>query len=274
MLQSLYDQAHAVSAEIIVADSTGRGDPGPGQFPDVIWIRSPGASVYELRTLAMNRASGDIIALTEDHCRVTPNWCARILAAHREYPDAGVIGGAVENGATGALMDWASFFYANGEAMLPLRRGSCQRIIQLNLSYKRRAISGAVRPAGKMEWMLNEDLRRQGESLVVDDRIVVVHLQSLGVLGTCQLHYHGSRALAGFRLDRIGWVERMIRLGACAVMPPLLFARALGTVLAKRRLLGTIVATTPCLALLVCVRAAGAFVGFIAGPGNSPQGIR
>jgi hypothetical protein len=57
-------------------------------------------------------------------------------------------------------------------------------------------------------------------------------------------------------------------------MPPLLFVRALGAVLAKRRLLGTIVESTPFLALLVCFRAAGAFAGFVTGPGNSPRHIR
>jgi hypothetical protein len=276
VLESLYDQARELQAEIIVAEGHGHGQPDASSspFPDVTWISSPGASVYELRTVAMTRARGDIIAVTEDHCRVNPDWCARVLAAHREFPEAGVIGGAVENGATGALMDWASFFYANGPAMSPLRRGRCRQIVQLNLSYKRRALSGPVRPVGRMEWVLNEDLRRHGETLVADDRIVVYHFQSLGFLGTCRLHFHGSRAVAGFRLNGIGWSERIVRLAACAVMPPLLFARALVTVLAKRRLLGRVVASTPCLALLVCIRAAGAAVGLMTGPGHSPQRIR
>jgi Glycosyl transferase family 2 len=275
ILESLYDQARAIPAEIIVADGHGEAQPpSPSPFPEVIWITSPDSSVYELRSLAIGRTSGEIIALTEDHCQVTPDWCARVLAAHREYPEAGVIGGAVENGATGSLMDWASFFYTNGAAMLPLKDGECSHIIQLNLSYKRRAISGAIRPAGQMEWMMNEDLRKQGEMLVADHRIVVNHVQSVGVLGTCLLHFHASRALAGFRRLRIGWPELIVRLGACLAMPPLLFARALGAVLPKRRLLGTIVASTPWLVLLVCLRATGALVGFITGPGDSPRYIR
>jgi hypothetical protein len=275
-LESLYDQARAIPAEIIVADGDGRGQPdsSPSPFPDVIWISSPGASVYELRGLAMNRARGEIIAVTEDHCRVSPDWCARVLAAHREYPDAGVIGGAVENGATESLMDWASFFYANGAAMPPLKRGECSLITQLNVSYKRRALSGAVQPAGQLEFLMNHDLRIQGEKLVADGRIVVSHVQSLGFLGTCLLHFHGSRVVSGFRRSRIGWIEWSIRLCACAVMPPLLFVRAMGAVLVKRRLLGAIVASTPCLALLVCFRAVGAFAGFITGPGDSARHIR
>ena len=276
ILESLYDQARAIPAEIIVADGHGQGQPDsvPSPFPDLIWVTSPGASVYELRALAMNRTSGEIIALTEDHCRVNADWCARVLAAHYEYPDAAVIGGAVENGATQSLIDWASFFYANGAAMLPLKRGKCREITQLNLSYKRRAISGVVRPGGQMEWTMNEDLRQQGETLIADDRILVSHVQSIGFMGTCLLHFHGSRVVAGFRRSRIGRPELIVRLLACAVMAPLLFARVLGTVLAKRRWLGRFVASSPLLGLLVCIRAAGAFAGLVTGPGKSARYIR
>ena len=65
-----------------------------------------------------------------------------------------------------------------------------------------------------MEHMLNQALRDQGETLLVDDRIVVNHVQSLGFLGTCLLHYHGSRSVSGFRLEQIGLLERGIRLAA------------------------------------------------------------
>ena len=276
VLESLYEQARAIPAEIVVADGHGQGQPdsSPSPFPEVIWVTAPGASVYELRALAMKQTSGEIIALTEDHCRVGADWCVRILEAHREYPDAGVIGGAVENGATHSLIDWASFFYANGTAMPPLPRGECKQITQLNLSYKRRAISAAVRPAGQMEWTINEDLRRHGERLVADGRIVVSHDQSIGFLGTCLLHFHGSRVVAGFRRGRIGKPELIVRLLACAAMPPLLFARVLGTVLAKRRRLGRFVASSPLLGLLVCLRAAGACAGFITGAGDSARYVR
>ena len=122
--------------------------------------------------------------------------------------------------------------------------------------------------------MSNQELRAQGEKLFIDDRIVVEHIQALGFRGTCLLHYHGSRSVAGFRLQHIGWLERGIRLGACLIMPPALLLRALILLLGKRRVLGKIITILPLLALLVCIRAAGAFVGFIAGAGSSPQQIR
>lgn len=56
--------------------------------------------------------------------------------------------------------------------------------------------------------------------------------------------------------------------------PPIPFLRALAPVLAERRFLGKRVTSPPLLALLVSIRAVGAFVGFAAGPGVSPRQVR
>jgi hypothetical protein len=274
-LASLYLQAQAAGAEIIVGDAHGHGLPDHATlFPNVICLKSPGASVYQMRALAMAQARGKIIAVTEDHCRVSPDWCAKILQAHKEYPDVAVIGGAVENGATNSLIDWASFFYANGSAMPPLGTKVSRQLVQLNLSYKQRVVPRTTPELGRMEFMLIQTLREQGETLLVDDRIVQYHVQSLGFLGMCLLHYHGSKSVSGFRLEHIGRLQRGIRLAACFAMPPILFARALLPLLGKHRLHGKIVMALPALALLVCIRAVGAFAGLVAGPGNSPKLVR
>jgi len=273
-MASLYLQAQAAGAEIIVGDAHGHGLPDESLYPNVIWLRSPGASVYQVRALAMAQARGKIVAVTEDHCRVSPDWCAKILQAHKEYPEVAVIGGAVENGATNTLIDWASFLYANGSAMPPLGTKVSRQLLQLNLSYKQRVVPKTTPELGRMDFMYIQTLREQGETLLVDDRIVQYHVQSLGFLGTCLLHYHGSKSVSGFRLEHIGSLERAIRLAACFAMPPILFARALLPLLGKHRLRGKIVMALPALALLVCIRAGGAFAGLVAGPGNSPKHVR
>ena len=156
-LDSLHYQARTVGAEIIVADGHGQGLPdNPSSlYPEPISLKAPGASVFQLRALAMAQARGEVIAVTEDHYRVSSDWCAQIILAHKEYPEAAVIGGAVVNGATETLIDRASFFYANGAAMPPLGTRECKQIIQLNLSYKRRVIPKTVPQHGRMEWIFN-----------------------------------------------------------------------------------------------------------------------
>jgi hypothetical protein len=276
-LDSLHDQAAAAGAELLVVDGHGRGLPDGvlDRYPRVTRIERSGASVLQMRAFAMAQASGEVVAVTEDHCRVAPDWCRRIIEAHHKFPDAAVVGGVVENGASQRIVDWASFFIVNGASMPPVRNGAHRKVaLQASVSYKRRAVPREVPRLGRMEWMLNRELRRRGETLVSDDRIVVDHIQSLTFGQTCAIHYHDSRCIAAFRLEHIGLPERLVRLGACFAMPPLLFWRTVLPILAKRRHLRWLLLSLPMLGILVHCRAAGALVGFLAGAGRSPLHIR
>src|SRR5687768_14532459 len=113
VLLQVVPQARALGAEVILAEGTETPLPA-AEFPDVLCLHEPGSSVYRLRALGAARARGEVVAFTEDHCQVSPDWCQRVVAAHRDAPDAVAIGGVVENGATGSLRDWAHFLIPNG----------------------------------------------------------------------------------------------------------------------------------------------------------------
>jgi hypothetical protein len=275
-LDSLHNQAVEAGAEVLVADGHGEGlpDTALARYPQVSRLRMPGASVFQLRAAAMARAQGEVVAVTEDHCRLAAGWCRSILEAHRDYPDAAVIGGVVENGADRRLLDWANFFVANGASMPPVPNGAHRRVaLQATVSYKKHVVPRDVPPSGRMEWMLNQDLRRRGEKLVSDNRILVHHIQSFGFHEACAIHYHDSRSIAGFRLQRIGVAERLVRLAACPAMPPLLLLRTIVPIIRKRRCLGRLLLSLPLIAVLVHCRAAGALAGFLCGAGESPRRI-
>jgi Glycosyl transferase family 2 len=274
-LASLVGQAGATGAEVIVADATGRGLPGRDAFPEVQWLTAPGGSVFQLRALAMSKARGEIVAVTEDHCRVAPDWCEAIIAAHREHPEAAAIGGVVENGATRGFVDWAHFFIVNGPFMAPIPNGPSGNIsLQANVSYKRRALPHTWPALGMMEMLYNRELRRRRERLVADGRIVVEHVQPVGIGGACAAHFHNGRSIAGFRLAEMSAAERLVRLAGCAVLPPVMLWRTLNALIAKRRRLGLVAASVPLLALFVTCHAAGEFAGYVSGAGGSPQHLR
>src|SRR5512140_3040108 len=138
-LDALQPQAVALGVEVVVA-VTGADvqPPDPAvRYPGVVWVTQPGGSVFSLRALALRHAHGDVVAVTEDHAWVERDWCRRILDAYAAHPDAVAIGGVVENGATAALVDWASFFIANGPFMAPIANGVSESIsLQANVSYK------------------------------------------------------------------------------------------------------------------------------------------
>ncbi|MBU6480042.1 MAG: glycosyltransferase family 2 protein [Nitrospirae bacterium] len=273
-LESLHKQAQAVGAEVLVGDGHGQGLPPDvaERYPEVTWIRWPGGSVFFLRELAMTKAVGDVVAVTEDHCTVTPGWCERILKVHRDHPEAAAIGGVVENGATTRLIDWSNFLIVFGPFTAPIENGTQRAIsLQANVSYKRRVVPQKMSELGVMEFLFNRRLRDQGETLIADDQLIVSHNQTWGFWGTFAAHFHNGRSIAGFRLQRISWIERLIRLGGCAVLPVYLMWVTQGPVIRKKRLLKPALASLPLTVLVVTCHAAGEFVGYIFGPGNSPR---
>jgi hypothetical protein len=275
-LDSLRDQAAAHGAEILVADGDGAGFPETEarNHPNVRVFERRGASVFALRALGISRASGHIVAITEDHCRVAPDWCARILDAHQEHPEAAAIGGAVENGATSTRIDWANFALVFSPFMPPIRNGESEQIaLQANVSYKSRVIPRSMGELGMMEFLFNRELRERGERLVADGRILVHHHQSHGFLRTCASHFHNGRSIAGFRLADLTGLERLARIGSTIILPPFLLYLTLRNVTRKGRLEGAILASAPLLLPLVVCHAAGELVGYVAGPGDSPRRI-
>jgi hypothetical protein len=279
-LDAVHAQAAELGAEIIVAYRDPRGMPDePSRYPTVRWLSAPGASAFQLRAAGLTAATGDIVAVTEDHCRVARDWCVRTLQAHREYPDAAVVGGAVENGATEHLVDWANFFIANGGFMRPIPTGPRPDVGgQANMSYKRWALPTEHPPRGMVEAAYKQQLRARGATFVLDDRIVVEHVQSLGVAGSCRIHFDDGRCSAGFRRDEIArreWLFQVVRGVALPLRVVIDSARiAVRIAVRKPAHRRRALLAAPFVALLLCFHAAGELIGYVAGPGDSPARLR
>ncbi len=89
-LAVLEPQVSAPNGELIVGDAHGAGldRRHVAESRCLTWIRLPGASVFELRARAAELARGEIIAATEDHCVVTPDWCVEGLRGFALHPKA------------------------------------------------------------------------------------------------------------------------------------------------------------------------------------------
>lgn len=268
--------AARVGGEVIVTDGSDRPAPPDGALSDVTrWESIPDSSVFQLRGLGYGLARAPIVGITEDHCRVAPDWAERMLAAHAAHPEAIAVGGSVENGATGSAMDWASFLVVQAAHMAPIKSGPAEKIAgAVNVSYKRESLVTVddFDGLGTMDVMHQRHLRRLGQTLEADDAIRVIHDQSLGTDGTIRIHYHAGRTFAGFlrrRPDRQTW----LRLFGVLVVPYARFARTIA--MSHRKGYGPILLRTwPQILLLFLVQAAGQVVGFAAGPGESPRKVQ
>jgi hypothetical protein len=278
-LDSVYSQARAIGAELIAVDGDGHGLPEDHPYAGLRLIRRPGATVWQARAIGFAEARGEIVAMTEDHCRVAPDWCEQVLRAHRENPRVAAIGGVVDNGATASLWDWANFLVSNGGFLPPIPNGERPDICgQANISYKRWALPDRMPPHGfeQAEWKAK--LRAAGFPLVNDDRLVVSHVQALGALGGCMIHYHDGRvtaALARMNSDR-GLIARRIARG---ILMPLRVVRDSARLVArivvrKPKYRRVAILSAPLIAVVISFHAAGELTGWISGRGDSPRHLR
>ncbi len=269
-LKSVRDDVRAIDAEIIVVD--GRSDARDDVDDGVVWVASPGASVFEQRAVGLARCTGEVVAVTEDHCWVRPGWSQCILAAHAEHPDVTVVAGALENAATELALDRATFAMAAAAFVAPLGAELEDRPpMAANISFKRRALDASP-SEGWLELIFARDAFLTGDC-VGDDRVRVVHEKSLVEEGAFRAVFHNARSSSGLVAATLPPIRRLRRLGrAVVVMPLSLTASTLRLARSKPSLRADLrsLAVVPLFAL---VHVAGEVSGLVLGAGASPRQV-
>ena len=272
-VDALREQLEPLGGEIIVMDGGSGPQPTRDELgPAVRWLRRPGESVFQLRHAGYAETTGDIVAVTEDHCVPAPGWADAILRAHTEHPEAIAVGGAVRNATTHHAIDWAAFIVTQTPYVAPLPSGPIDRIAGVAaVSYKRRALER--RPdhgdLGSIELFDTAELRRDGETLVNDERIAVLHHQSMGLAGTAATEYPNGRTVAGFRRQKLGLGD-VARVVAFPILPVYRWGRSVRMALRKEIPRSAVLRAVPLVLFLHYCQGAGELMGYLAGPGSSP----
>ncbi|MEO7118552.1 MAG: hypothetical protein ABIZ34_06235 [Candidatus Limnocylindrales bacterium] len=201
------------------------------------------------------------MTITEDHVRIAPDWCAAILRAHAEHPEADVIGGPVDNDSRDSALDWAAFYAGYGPDLPPMPTDTAKvgaaRVSMINSSYKRRA------------------LRADPATLhaINDERIQVWHRESYGVRGTTGVNFHSGRTVEGLRSREVG-DGRALRAIRALALPVPRTARRLLTAHRKGQPVGRVARSAPWMLWLLFAQGFGEAIGALTGPGHSPRKVR
>ncbi|MEA2678106.1 MAG: hypothetical protein QOJ81_2247 [Chloroflexota bacterium] len=266
----------AVGGELIVADSSGNPPPSADDVgPSVTWLSAPGAGVFVLRTQSYPVTRAPIVAHTEDHCVLDPDWGKTALELHREYPDAAVIGAVVENGSQEALNDWANFFVGHVWDMPGVGQGRQVEAAGLTcVTYKRRAIEGmtSIGELGVNEAYHQRQLSQSGESVLIDDRLRCSHVQSGGIRKSVSRTWHAARAGAAMRREKLT-PRSLLRIALTPVLPVVYTAVIARQVAARRYHRGRALAAAPYIVGFLGVRVVAELVGYVAGVGDSASGF-
>jgi hypothetical protein len=275
-LKALSDEAEDVRIEILVVDRLGEQIRGrvAAEFPHArIIAADPATTIPALRALAFREAAGRAVAVIEDHVIVPPGWARALCDA---VADGRAIGGAVENGATDTLLDWAAFLCEYSHVLPPLPSGEVDWLTGNNIVYPRSLLERhrAVIDRNRWENELHDAIRRDGGSLVCRPDVVVSHKKHYTFGEYLSQRYLYSRSYAGMRAATAPALVRLLRGAASLALPPLLLCRIVTRVIAKRRHRAELVRSLPLLGVFVMAWSVGELVGCWAGPGDSLNRVR
>ncbi len=251
-------QAAEVGGEVVAVYASGNE---PQNLPaGVKAVCCSGGSIFDVRAAGIEHARGALVAITEDHCLVADDFCRQTLTIHRENPEILGVAGAVLNGSMRKISDWGNFLFTFA-SFVPPSAALLERGMSIaNGSFKRRAIDGHPQPlpAGWIEYHLNGRLLRDG-LIIGDDRVVVHHIQTPGLIGTLRNHYANGRTTGA--LEPADQPVRKIRY---------LFRGCVGEMWRKRRYRRVLLASMPMIFMIAVAHVAGEHIGRRFGAGSSP----
>jgi GT2 family glycosyltransferase len=261
-----------VRQEILVVDRL--GEPVrvelARRFPAATVIPVPrGTTIPRMREIAFEAATGDAVAVIEDHVIVPSGWARALLEARRET--GAVVGGSIDNAARSSVVDWAAFLCEYSHCITPLPAGPTGSLPGNNVIYDR-ALLGRYRDtiaAGKWENHLHDALHRDGVPMVLRPDIGVGHKKHYTVGEYLSQRFLYARSYAGERVKGMPLAKRMTYGAAAFALPPLLMYRTVARVLAKRRYRMQLAASIPLLVLFILSWTAGEIVGYWTGPADS-----
>jgi GT2 family glycosyltransferase len=222
-----------------------------------------------LRTIGLRAASGEVVALTEDHAHVAANWCEEMAAALARHSAAAAVGGAVECDSA-RLLNWAVWFCDFGRYQNPLPEAAATFVSDSNVAYRRSAIQTieATWQHDYHETAVHEALVKAGFELRTTPRVVV--WQARGELSwgnALRERYVWARSFAGSRARLIG-ARRLLLAVLSPVLPVLMTWRLIGLTRRRARHTRRLIGALPHVFLLQCVWAVGEAVGYVtADPG-------
>jgi glycosyltransferase involved in cell wall biosynthesis len=236
------------------------------RFPRFRFLRAArGTTVFRLRAMGLEQASGRIVALTEDHCTVAPGWLHAVRAHHRS--GHAVVGGPVENGLPDRAYDSALYLCEYAAHMPPLGDGPAPALSGVNVAYERRLLLGCrdVWAQAFYENEVHDALRAAGQGLQRSGTAVVTSHLSLPLREAAAHLFRGGRRYGRHRRARSSAAARLVLPVAALALPALLTWRVLRAVGARHpERLGITLRGLPYIVALSSAWSAGEALGYVA----------
>jgi glycosyltransferase involved in cell wall biosynthesis len=184
------------------------------------YIRSATRGVTSGRNLGINLSKGDIVAFTDDDCRIMPGWCERITKIFSSDPDIAVVCGSVRVPDDLRHLGWAESFSPPSRIWQGRYPGIGEWGITANLSLRRSILEivglfdpllGAgspLRSGGEPDFLFR--VLKAGYKVVNTRELTVDHL------GIRQLGPEAAKLIKGYGAGTAAAFVKHIRVGDVA----------------------------------------------------------
>jgi glycosyltransferase involved in cell wall biosynthesis len=272
-LDSIRDEIAALDAEALVVT------PRAGEYVQRLERKYPWVKVISdpvitrvpaLRRRGVEAATGDYVAIIEEHCSAAPDWLHKTLAGFAKGTYAAV-GGAITDYGYDRLRDWVVYFIEYNASLPPVSPGETDNLNDANIAYPRALLleHRQLLDDGYWPMTLHPTLAAQGKRFLSVPEMVVYHRGPFDFLYYLHQRFLFSRAFAGVRARHQSLARRLTYLVAAPIVPVLLLARITRTVFAKGRRIPEFIRTLPLIVPAVTVLVAGEWIGCLLGPGDA-----
>jgi hypothetical protein len=274
-LRHLRDQSAADRIELVVVAPRAAGLAGrwlghePFAAARLVEIDNLG-SLSGGSAAGVRAATAPVVAFGESHSYPVPAWAEALIAAHRG-PWAAV-GPGMTNANPGRALSWASLLLDYGPWVEPDRAKERDDLPGHNSSYKVGVLAryGEALPALlEAETLLHADLRARGHRLWLEPKARVAHLNVTRRRSWPVERLVAGRRFAGARARRWTWARRALYAFGSPMIPIVRAARLLPDWRRCAHTTGVPALTLPSLALGLLISAAGEFLGYVFGSGES-----
>ena len=276
-LDAVYAQQGGGSIEVLVVERTGEIVRAAirDSFPNATVIEvALHVTIPQMRAMAFEAAQAEIVGVIEDHVIVPPDWTVRMLEAHAA--GAQVVGGAVDNAATGTVVDWAAFLCEYSHCLNPPPSGPASWLTGNNITYRKSLLQrfhGTLRQ-GRWEDALHDAIKDAGITLVSKPEIRVGHKKHYRIGEYTSQRYLYSRAYAALRIRDAPIFKRVFFGCATIALPPLIYWRVISEVIKSGRYRRELFCSLPLLAVFAVSWALGEAMGYWCGDGGALAKVR
>ncbi len=264
-LTAIEAQTEGGSCEVIAAADPQLGllDGIRTEFPSVLLLTERGCNnPVALTALALQRARGERIILTEDSCVAEPGWFANLIDT--DPSGRGAVGGAVEATPGVSASMWAFAYVDFFRYMQPSKEGESPSLSVCNVSYLAadlRAVEDQWRD-GFNETRVHEALAGRFGPLWLNPRAAVRVEREVVFRDAIYERYAFGRLFGATRIARARMAERVGYTVASPALPFLLMGRMTAKAIRDRHLFARFVRAFPAVLSMVAAWSWGEFLGY------------